>query len=198
VAVVKLLSQAEYAEHRGCSAVAVHKAVKAGRISLIGKLIDPAVADIQWEQNTRARTRNVGTAPAPGQAPGADLVTQAAAAGSPAAPPTVPDSPIVDTGYTQARARRENAEAEQAEIDLRKRKGELVERIDVDRAGYEIARDIRDAMESSVNAAAAEMASMTSAEACAEALRRHNRAICDLLVRGFREKLGASPSGAAA
>jgi hypothetical protein len=192
------MSQAEYAKHRGCSAVAVHKAVKAGRISIDsdGK-IDPVVADIQWEQNTRARTRNVGSAPAPAAAP--DLVSQAAAAaGSPVDPPPAPGAPAVDTGYTQARARRENAEAEQAEIDLRKRKGELVERADVDRAGYEIARDIRDAMESSVNSAAAEMATLTSAESCAEALRRHNRAICDLLVKGFREKMGASPAGAAA
>lgn len=192
------MTQAEYAEHRGCSGVAVHKAVKAGRISLIGKKIDPAVADIQWEQNTRARNPNAGKGKPPGAAAGADLVAQAAAAGSPTSEPTAPAAPLVDTGYTQARARRENAEAEQAEIDLRKRKGELVERLDVDRAGYEIARDIRDAMESSVNSAAAEMASMTSAESCAEALRRHNRAICDLLVKGFREQLGAAPAGAAA
>ncbi|MGB6054610.1 MAG: elements of external origin, partial [Burkholderiaceae bacterium] len=61
-----MLTQAEYAKRRGCSAVAVHKAVKAGRISLIDGKIDPAVADIQWGRNTRARAAN--------RAPGAGAV----------------------------------------------------------------------------------------------------------------------------
>lgn len=195
MAEVKLITQAEYAKHRGCSAVAVHKAVKAGRISLIGDKIDPKVADIQWQQNTRARNHNVGIPPVPPPPaapvpPPQDLASPAPGADVPSAPV----APVVDTGYTQARARRENAEAEQAEIDLRKRKGELVERVDVDRAGYEIGRDVRDALDSAVNSAAAEMA-MKPTEGCAEALRRYNRAICDVLVHAFREKLGASPTG---
>jgi hypothetical protein len=202
-----LLTQAEYARSRkarglsGGTRESVRKAVDDKRISVFGpdKLIDQALADSQWERNTRARfsPEAAGGAAAIVQ-PSADLLGQAATPEAPAASPPPAAAPAVDTGYTQARARRENAEAEQAEMDLRKRKGELVERIDVDRAGYEIARDIRDAMESAVNSAAAEMAAMNSASACADALRRHNRAICDLLVKGFREKLGAAPQGAAA
>ena len=55
MAQVNLMTQAQYAEHRGCSRVAVHKAVKEKRISLIDGKIDAAVADIQWAANTRAR-----------------------------------------------------------------------------------------------------------------------------------------------
>lgn len=44
----------QYAKHRGVSAMAVSKAVKAGRISLTpDKLIDPEVADAEWTKNTR-------------------------------------------------------------------------------------------------------------------------------------------------
>jgi phage terminase large subunit GpA-like protein len=60
------LTQAEYAKHRGCSAVAVHKAIKAGRITTFEDgTIDPEVADIQWAKNSRARVRTT-PAPAPG------------------------------------------------------------------------------------------------------------------------------------
>jgi hypothetical protein len=57
------LTQAQYATHRGCSAVAVHKAIKQGRITTFEDgTIDPEVADIQWAKNSRARVR---TTPAP-------------------------------------------------------------------------------------------------------------------------------------
>lgn len=191
MAKVNLMTQAEYAKHRGCSAVAVHKAVKAGRISLIGDKIDPTVADIQWSANTRARHANAKTLPA-----AADLVDQAGAAPVSADPePPAAPAPAAVTGYTEARARRELAEAEQSEIELRKAKGELVAWADVQRGGYEVARELRDTMESAVNALAAEVAALGSADACAEVIRRHNRAVCDVLVKGWREKVGPLPVG---
>src|SRR5689334_818556 len=139
MAKVNLMTQAEYAKHRGCSAVAVHKAVKAGRISLIGDKIDPTVADIQWAANTRARQTNVGKS----AAAVADLVNLAeggATAPSPQAPPAPPPA-APDTGYSAARARREHAEAEQAEMELQRKKGELVAWEDVQRGGFEVARE---------------------------------------------------------
>lgn len=145
MAKVNLMTQAEYAKHRGCSAVAVHKAVKAGRISLIGDKIDPEVADIQWERNTRARAKNVkpATPAAPASTPAAgdgtpDLVDAAAAA---AATPEVP----VDTGagdgdrqqddprYMESRSSREEAAARREWLKLKEEEGELV-RIDQVRA----------------------------------------------------------------
>ncbi len=49
----KLLSKSGYARHRGVSHTAVNKAVNAGRIATMPEgLIDPEVADKQWERNT--------------------------------------------------------------------------------------------------------------------------------------------------
>ncbi|MCC2673062.1 MAG: hypothetical protein K0R58_9 [Ramlibacter sp.] len=191
---VKLMTQAEYAAHRGCSGVAVHKAVKAGRISLIGDKIDPAVADIQWAANTRARQRNVGKQ----EAAGADLVDQASGgSAAPSAPAAAAAPAAPDTGYTAARAERERAEADKAKMEVAKLRGELVAWQDVSRGGFEVGRDLRDTMESAVNSLAAELASEVSADKCAEILRRHHRAVCDVLVKAWREKIGPVPTGVA-
>lgn len=49
----KLLSKSGYARHRGVSHTAVNKAVREGRISATPKgLIDPEVADREWQRNT--------------------------------------------------------------------------------------------------------------------------------------------------
>jgi hypothetical protein len=195
MAKVNLMTQAEYAKHRGCSGVAVHKAIKAGRISLIGDKVDPTVADIQWAANTRARQRNVDKA----ATASGDLVEQAGAAASDQnqapAPAPAPAAAPSESGYTEARARREKAEAERSEIELKKLRGDLVSWQDVQRGGYEVARELRDTMDSAVSALAAEIASLASAEACAEVIRRHNRAVCEVLVKGWREKIGPLPEG---
>jgi hypothetical protein len=112
VAKVNLMTQAEYARHRGCSRVAVGKAVKAGRISLVNELIDPVVADLQWKANSRAR------------ASATPMPDQDAAVQSPAQIPL--DVPVAVDGYTASRNRREAAEAERAELSLAEEKGELI------------------------------------------------------------------------
>lgn len=202
-----LLTQAEYARHRkahglpGGSREAVRKAVDEGRISTINGLIDPAVADIQWEQNTRARVspQAVATTPTPTAAPCGDLVTQAAAdppAGAAAA--GAADKPAaVDNGYTGARARREIADAEKAELETAKLRGSMVMREDVDRAMFEIGRELRDRLASCARRVAAEVSSLATAEACEEVIDREHRIVLELLVTSFREKVGAPPKAAA-
>lgn len=130
MAKVNLITQAEYAKRRGCSAVAVHKAVKSGRISLIDGLIDPDVADIQWAKNSRAR---IGSkAPqlgAPAERPddgdqlpleSAGLAAQPEAHAPAAAPAAQPDD------YTTWRGRREAADAELAELRLAELRRDLI------------------------------------------------------------------------
>lgn len=199
-----LLTQADYARHRkaaglpGGSREAVRKAVDEGRISLINGKIHARLADEEWERNTRARMspQAAGAAPAPVAAV-PDLVDQVAGEEVNApAEPTAP--PVADTGYTAARARREQADADVAEMNARKMRGELVEWVAVTRGGFEVGRDLRDTMESAVNSLAAELASVSNAEQCAEILRRHNRAVCEALVKAWREKLGPVPGGLAA
>ena len=61
------LTQKEYAALRGCAPSAVTKAVQAGRITLVilngKKMVDVALADRQWSQNTRARGDSRSAAP---------------------------------------------------------------------------------------------------------------------------------------
>lgn len=187
---VRLLTVSAYARHRGCDEKAVRKAIAESRISFQPsasgrKLIDPDVADIQWAKNTRAR---VGSADLGGNGvqDSGDLLSvlptdpvQAGQKGAPAAA----------DGYTAARARTELANAAMAELQLAKLKGEVRDVADITRGGFDIARELRDALDSSVNTLATELAGLSGADACAQVLRRHNRAIQELLAQRLREKL---------
>jgi phage terminase Nu1 subunit (DNA packaging protein) len=91
-----------YARHRGVSLAAVQAAIRAGRLraSLTpdGKIADAELADAEWEATTYSDRR-------------------------PLTGPTSGD-PAPDLG--EARARKEAALAEMAEMDLAERRGELV------------------------------------------------------------------------
>ena len=50
-----LLTRKQYAEHRGISRQSVDKAIRLGRISLIGRMIDREAADRDWQANTDQR-----------------------------------------------------------------------------------------------------------------------------------------------
>jgi hypothetical protein len=96
------------------------------------------------------------------------------------------------TGYTEARARTELANAGKAEHELAVLLGKVRDVTDIKRGGFDIARELRDALDSSVNTLAAELAPLNSADACAQVLRLHNRAIQELLAKTFREKLSVT------
>ncbi len=88
----KFLTQAAYARHRGVSRPAVARAVREGRISTTPDgMIEHAVADIQWQANTRPRAR----------------------ATAPAAPPPVHGGEVIT--YQEARRRQAVADALMAE-----------------------------------------------------------------------------------
>jgi hypothetical protein len=74
-------------------------------------------------------------------------------------------------------------------------RGDLVAWEDVSRGGFEVGRDLRDAGESAVNSLAAELANVQNADECAVVLRRHHRALFEVLVKSWREKIGPVPSG---
>lgn len=185
---VTLLTVSAYARHRGCDEKAVRKAIAENRISAQDgkngrKLIDPAVADIQWARNTRAR---VGAAPA--QEP--DLLSGAAAAADPKG------QAGAASGYTAARVRTELANAARAELELARMRAEVRDVVDITRGGFDISREMRDAMDSSVNTLATELAALTSADDCAKVLRQHNRTIQQLLAQRLREKLAVKVDAA--
>ena len=159
---VSLISQAEYARRRGVAKSAVAKAVAEGRISLIDGKVDPTVADIQWEQNTRARAdsrRGASSAPTVGvQAP---LAAPVAPEGQETRA-TVP-APAPEAGYTDFRTRREKAEAERAEMETAKMAGRLIERDSTERAIFDAFRQLRDAVMASGQRAAPRLVGLADA-----------------------------------
>lgn len=199
-----LLTQAEYARSRkdrglpGGSREAVRKAVDEQRISAFGpdKLIDQQLADSQWARNTRAR---VGATDGSGHVSdaGGDLLSGTGEAAQALAVPaaTAAAAPAAD-GYTAARVRTEMANAQLAELELARKRAEVRDVADINRGGFDIAREVRDAMDSSVNTLAAELAVLDNADACARVLRQHNRTIQQLLAQRLREKLAVKVEAA--
>jgi hypothetical protein len=135
---VTLLTKAAYARHRGCDEKAVRKAIAEGRISVVerdGKqLIDPAVADIQWAQNTRARADSASKATGQGTGP----VTSKK---SPPAPDSAADGV---PQYNVTRAKREDVELRRAELLLAEEEKRLIERAPAVTATYTAFRQLRD------------------------------------------------------
>lgn len=132
-----LLTYEKYAQHRkalglsGSTAQAVQKAIRSGRITLLPGGIDPAVADIQWEANTRKRADYHAT--------DSRLVAGANPVGENHAPVA---APAVDgvARWDESKAREQAAKAERAEIELAQLKGELVNKAGVERAAYAFGR----------------------------------------------------------
>jgi hypothetical protein len=127
---INLLTQADYARHRGVSKPAVSKAVRAGRITLTAEgMIDATAADAQWARNSRVRAgagRSPSTgAAAPPQEDGAD------------AKPGTDD-------YWASRSRREAAEAELAEIALAEKNNEVIQVKAVDAAWAQAMAAVRE------------------------------------------------------
>ena len=109
------VTKSEYAKLRGCAASAVTRAIKEQRITTVmvdGKeLIEVAVADIQWQSNTRARvdSSSASQLPAPRAPDGSDHA-----------------QPVGTTSYEEARRRRETAEANLAEMKQAEMQGALI------------------------------------------------------------------------
>lgn len=193
------LTQAQYAAHRkanklpGGSREAVRRAVDEGRIGTINGKIYPQIADTDWAKNTRTRLSPQAASTA-SNGPELPLTEPAA----PPAEPQAADPGPRDSDYTAARARRERADAESAELELHRKKGLLVQREDVDRAFFEMFREVRDRLAATAKRTAAEVSSLTSAEACETVIEREHRIVLELLTTSFREKVGASPGAASA
>jgi hypothetical protein len=187
-----LLTQAEYARSRkerglpGGSREAVRKAVDEGRISAFGpdKLLDKALADSQWERNTRSRVSPSSAAPA-------QLGLDAPGDTAPEMPEPASSKAAADPGYMQFRSRREEADAQIAEMNAAKMRGSMLMREDVDRAMFEIGREVRDRLTACARRIASEVASLNTAEACESVVDREHRIVLELLVTACREKIGA-------
>jgi hypothetical protein len=184
---VELITQAEYARRRGCAKSAVAKAVKEGRITLIGKLIDPKVADIQWQENTRARA---DSAPA-GRDGAAGQVQAPLVAGQDAAGDGQHQVGAEPEDYSVYRRRREKAEAEMAEQNAAKAAGRLVDRDSADRAAFDAFRELRDRCFAETRSAARLVIGMTEVREVEQALEDAMRKAFGDFETSMRRRLAA-------
>ncbi len=130
------LSIRAYARHRGVSDTAVHKAIRAGRITPEADgTLDPDKVDREWNKNTeaptqgtqrRAETINVKEAPALAEAQTASLGTGG-------------------TSLLQARTVNEVVKAQTNKVRLARLKGDLVDRSQAIAHVFQLARNERDA-----------------------------------------------------
>jgi hypothetical protein len=141
---VQLMTKAAYARHRACDEKAVRKAIAENRISAIDGMIDPVVADIQWARNTRARAGGRRSAGANELADGLGAAQSSGAATGPDSRPGE-DQPSIP-GYQDHRARRESAVAEREEIETALLAGRVVDRASIERAIFDLFRQLRDAV----------------------------------------------------
>lgn len=121
-----------YARHRGVTDTAVHKAIRAGRITPEADgSIDADRADLEWARNTdtaRAGTRK-----------------QAVKVAVPEASTDAPAPPAGGTSLLQARTVNEVVKAQTNKVRLARLKGELVDRPQAIAHVFKLARTERDA-----------------------------------------------------
>lgn len=138
---VELITQSAYARLRGVAKSAVAKAVAEGRISLIEGKIDPTVADIQWDKNTRARADSKRTGATTGGGAGDAPASTSNAASDTDTAAAAPQAP----GYNDYRTIREKADAEMAQRNNLKAAGLVVERPGIVRGIHDVVHATRDA-----------------------------------------------------
>ncbi len=152
----RLVTQAEYARHRGVGSGAVSKAVKSGRITLIDGLIDPEVADIQWKKNT-------------------DQAQAARAHGNKRDGGDQGGSAAAD--YMEWKGKREKAEALRAMQNQEREAGNLYYKDEIDRGARTVGRQLRDQLLAVPSRVAAELATLTDAGQIERHLRTELRAV---------------------
>ena len=185
---VQLITPSEYARRRGCNEKAVRKAIDAGRISAIfdsdgRKMIDPAVADIQWAQNTRVRVRPNAPVAAP---PIGAATPDAARAQSGATQP----EPLK---YDDHKRRQAAAEAERAELEVGSIAGRLLDRESAERGAFEAFRELRDAVFAAIPTQARKVMSMVELREVELVLQDELRAAFD----GWEQRMQLRLLGAA-
>lgn len=147
------LTLTAYAARRGCSVKSVSRAVATGRlVDSVGRdehdrptIIDPELADREWEENTRGRSspvvaserRDTPTQQSGGGNHGEPVVSaganpapdteRARRGGRPDLPDGVPAYNVSQAVRAHAAARREIAQADLAELELASTRGRLVD-----------------------------------------------------------------------
>lgn len=174
-----LTTIAEWAAGLGISRQSGYDAVKRCEIPVTDGKVDAEYATLLYQRHTRQRANSNRPDPLAGAA----LSAAAAGAGGDAAPAKIP-------GYDTSRARREAAEAEQAEIKLAEMAGKFLVKSDVEDCIFEISRGLRDGLINCSKRIAAEVAACTTTEACEAVIDREHTALLESMAQAFESKLG--------
>ena len=166
-----------YARHRGVTDTAVHKAIRAGRItSESDGTIDPERADREWSRNTE-----------PPKVGPNKVAARAAVPDTPGDAPTA--LPAGGTSLLQARTVNEVVKAQTNKVRLARLKGELVDRSQAIAHVFKLARSERDAWLNWPARISAQMAARLAVDAHAmhvaleAAVREHLQELGDMRPR---------------
>lgn len=138
----------DWARSVGISRQSAHEAIKRCEIPVTAGKVDPLVATTLYRARTRIRsnTRQAATAASPAAAP---PVTPPPA--TPSATPTAADHDL----------RRKKADADMAELEVRRKAGQLVDRASAERAVFDAFRELRDATGNALRDAADRLVGLT-------------------------------------
>jgi hypothetical protein len=141
-----LISVTEFAAQRGVSPQAVRKAIAGGRLKRSverkGKLylIDPQMAELEWERNTEPQKQRTAE----------QINTGKARARGEDVPDPAPVPPPANKGgagtYASAKAAAEGYKAMLLKLDFEERSGKLVEKAAAERAFASAGMQVRDAV----------------------------------------------------
>lgn len=161
---MELLSLRKYAEHRGVSLAAVQKAIVSGRIQVARevpqgsktlKFIDPVLADRMWNELTNPEQQRVATRAEMGRVPESkpvdsiplnlfgDTKEEASEETNDSAVQSKNSTGVYGERYNKARSIKEEYNAKIAEIELRERMGELVDKNELARELFNLSAGIQ-------------------------------------------------------
>ena len=159
-----------YARHRGVTPAAVRKAIKSGRITVVGGNIDPNLADSQWQANTDESKPRSSVARTPTAPPAHIVDLPARAQGSPET-----------LTFAKARAARETFEARLKELDLKIKTGKLIPIDEVRVAAFNTNRRARDLLLAIPDRVAPVAAGLTDLSEVHKVLTEELRRVCEEL-----------------
>lgn len=173
------ISQADYARRKGVSRQAVHKRVRAGRLSVLPDgTLDPAVADREWDA-TRQPDDSTEAAPAaasPSPAAASVAVDRPGSAEGPSDAPASLPAPAPRGTYAEAKTADVLYKARLRQLEFEIRTGKYVEVEKVSDRWFELARATRERMLAMPARLAAELASMSDMHAIRVRLDQEIRA----------------------
>jgi hypothetical protein len=128
-----MVNTSEWARGLGITSQTAAAALKRLEIQIVNGKFDRAKATALYQKHTRVRAKSA-----------ADAISKGVTPDMPKPPPAGAASDSRPTDYQTARARREMADAEAAELRVKREMGRLIDREQAERGAFEAFRELRD------------------------------------------------------